>query len=232
MIKLQRSTDRRYLRSGSQEVWRTFDQGNVADRVRRGFRALEELNEVKLPPGSEFKLQSDENQESVTYVRKGRLVARHRPRGDEFLGPGCCQHGNPSRLMISSAGESPSQGAHLFVISMVPPHREEKDPSCERKHYPFSDRRGILRLIASPEGRAASLRLQQDVHIYSSLLDPGHHVVHELSVGRGAWLHVVAGKVQVVEHTLQAGDGASVDNELALSFTALDASEILLFDLA
>jgi redox-sensitive bicupin YhaK (pirin superfamily) len=112
------------------------------------------------------------------------------------------------------------------------PHRKEEEPSFERKHYPFSDRRGNLRLIASPDGSAASLRLQQDVRIYSSVLDPGRHMVHELRPGRGGWLQVVAGRVLLVDQSLEAGDGASLDDEPAVSFTAQVASEILLFDLA
>lgn len=33
--------------------------------------------------------------------------------------------------------------------------------------------------------------------MYSALLDPGQHVIHELLPGRIAWLHLVQGEVQV-----------------------------------
>jgi len=210
----------------------TFDQGNAADPFQRGFRALDALNEVKLRPGTEFKLQADGDHESVTYVREGRLAVRHKPRREEFLGPGYYQRADSHRWMITRApDESPFQGAHLFVSSLMP-HRNDGESSCERKYYPFSDRRGNLRLIASPDGSDASLRLRQDVRIYSSVLDPGCHVVHEVSPGRGVWLHVVAGRVRFFDQSLATGDGASLDDESALSFTAQEASEILLFDLA
>jgi redox-sensitive bicupin YhaK (pirin superfamily) len=232
MIKVQRAIDRRHMRSGSQEMWMTFDRGNVGDPFHRGFRALDLLNEVKLLPGTKFKLQSHGNQESVTYVREGSLLIRHRPRRDEVLGSGYCHRTNSRRVMITGVSDkSPLQKAHLFVSSMTP-HGKEEDPSSERKYYPYADRHGKLRLIASPDGSATSLRLQKDVRIYSSVLDPGHHVIHELSPGRGAWLHVVAGRVRLIDQSLEAGDGASMDDELAVSFTALEASEILLFNLA
>ena len=232
MIKVQRSTERRYLRSGSQEMWMTFDQGNVEKPLQRGFRALDVLNEVKLRPGKEFHLQPDGDRESVTYVREGRLAVCHKPRKDGFLGPGYCQRANSHRMWLTGApDESPFRGAHLFVSSLTP-HRSDGESSVERKHYPFSDRRGYLRLIASPDGGGASLRVQQDVRIYSSLLDPGHHVVHEVARGRGVWLHVIEGRVQLVDQSLGTGDGVSLDDELAISFTAQEESEILLFDLA
>lgn len=232
MIKLQRSTNRHHVRGESQEMWMTFDRGNTADPFHGGFRALDLLNEVKLLPGTKFKLESHENHESVTYVREGSLVVQHKPHRDEILGSGYCHRTNSHCFMITGAsGKSPFQGAHLFVSSMTP-HRREGEPSSERKHYPFADRRGKLRLIASPDGSVDSLRLQKDVRIFSSVLDPGHHVVHELIAGRGAWLHVVAGKVRLIDQSLETGDGASLDGELAVSFTAQEASEILLFDLA
>src|SRR4029079_986988 len=88
MMKLQRASERRHVRSKTQETWMTFDHRNAADPFHGGFRALGLLNEVKMFPGTELQLQSDGNQESVTYVREGRLIVRHRPRRDEFMGPG------------------------------------------------------------------------------------------------------------------------------------------------
>jgi hypothetical protein len=232
MIKFQKSADRSYVRRGSQETWQTFDPGNTADPFHRGFRALGLLNEVRLPPGTKFTVPSEGNQESVTYVREGSLVVRQRPRKEEYLRPGTYQRAKSHRLITARvSADSPSEGAHLFVISLTV-RGDEGEPTSERRLYPFADRRGNLRLIASPDGGGASLRLMEDVRIYSSVLDPGHHVIHELSPGRGAWLHVVAGRVRLIDQSLEAGDGASLAEELAVSFTAEEISEILLFDLA
>jgi redox-sensitive bicupin YhaK (pirin superfamily) len=95
----------------------------------------------------------------------------------------------------------------------------------------LAERRGVLRLILSPDGRNQSLRLRQNARVYSSILESGHHVIHELGAGRGAWLHVVSGRIQLIDHVLGTGDGASLVDEAAVSLTAKEASEILLFDL-
>jgi len=210
----------------------SFDERNSANPFHRGFRALGSLNEVRLFPGTEFTLPSEGVRESVTYVREGGLVVRHQPRREEFLGPGSCQRATARRLSVSGAsGKSPFQGAHIFVSSMTS-HWKNGASSCEYKHYPFADRRGALRLIASPEPCGTSLRLHQDVRIYSAVLDPGHHVIHELSPGRGGWLHVVSGNIGLIDQHLKTGDAVSIDEESAVSFTAQEASEVLLFDLA
>ena len=59
----------------------------------------------------------------------------------------------------------------------------------------------------------------------------GRHVVHQLSQGRSAWLHLVQGEVTFGDIVLTTGDGAGVTAERALSLTAREATEILLIDL-
>ena len=53
MIHLRKSTARHYVRTGALEIWTTFDPANRADPLHEGFRALETLNEVHLPPENE-----------------------------------------------------------------------------------------------------------------------------------------------------------------------------------
>jgi len=63
------------------------------------------------------------------------------------------------------------------------------------KRFSAAERRDGLCVVASPDGRKGSLRIHQDALVYSAMLDPGQHVVHELSPGRKAWLHVVQGEI-------------------------------------
>jgi redox-sensitive bicupin YhaK (pirin superfamily) len=232
MIKVQRSAERRYVRDGAMKMWKTFDPANLANPFHMGFRALESLNEVNLPVGTGFKLALGEDHEVVTYVRKGGLLVRNRPLNDQLLGPGWYQRTNSHPWTITRVPKtSPSHGTQLFLSSIrADPH--ELKASYEHKHFPFADQHGRLRLVASPHGEAGSLQIRQDVRLYSSLLEKGHHIVHELQVGRGAWLHVVAGRIRLIDQSLETGDGASLEDEAAVSFTAQEASEILLFDLA
>jgi redox-sensitive bicupin YhaK (pirin superfamily) len=67
--------------------------------------------------------------------------------------------------------------------------------------------------------------------LYSSLLDRGQHIIHELSEGRSAWLHIVQGAVTLGSVLLNAGDGAGILDERAVSMTAREGTEILLLDL-
>ena len=68
--------------------------------------------------------------------------------------------------------------------------------------------------------------------MYSALLEPGQHVVHTLTPGRAAWLHIVQGEVTFGDLVLTTGDGAGVTAERSVSLTAREDSEILLVDVA
>jgi redox-sensitive bicupin YhaK (pirin superfamily) len=88
-------------------------------------------------------------------------------------------------------------------------------------------------LLVAPDGQDGALRIHQDARLYSAILDEGEQVSHALVPGRGAWLQVARGRVTLNETTLEAGDGAQIENETTLTITGgAAASEILLFDLA
>ena len=116
--------------------------------------------------------------------------------------------------------------------SCLNPGRIVSGEQQQQKRFYSAERTGMLRLVASQGGKQASLVLDQNVRVYSAILLPGSHLVHEFEGGRTAWLHVVRGRIRLQEQSLRTGDGAAFVDELAASFTAQEPSEILLFDLA
>ena len=170
--------------------------------------------------------------EIVTYVREG-TVACEDPLGHSgVIHAGEFQHRMAALgARHREANASRASWAHVFQIRL---RRDAAalGPGREQKRFSTAERRGGLCIVASPDARRGSLRLRQDARMYSALLAPGQHVVHELPPGRAAWLHVVQGEVRLGDLVLTAGDGAGVATEHAVSLTACSDSEILLFDVA
>ena len=111
------------------------------------------------------------------------------------------------------------------------PSQADREANHEEKRFSVAERRGGLCVVASPDGRRGSLRIHQDSFVFSALLDPGQHIVHELPRGRSAWLHLVEGDAMLGDVVLTAGDGAGFTAERAISLTAREDTEILLLDL-
>jgi hypothetical protein len=203
----------------------TFDPSRSSDPFCRGFHALQTLTEDRLLTEGPLCLDPRSGVDVVTYVQEGtwiRPVAGHLEAG-EFERASDPRGGSPASSGASAARVF--QGC-ITATAAAP------GPALERRRFPRADREGILRLVASPDGKEDSLRVRQDVRLYSSILLRGHHVIHELSRGRGAWLQVITGSVRLLDDRLGAGDGAALESEPSMALTACEPSEILLFDLA
>lgn len=231
MFTVRRDEDRHHLRRRRQESWRTFFGQSRLNARADGFGALTSLDESRFAPGAGTTRHVHREVEIVTYVREGALAHE-----DSLGRSGVIHAGEFQRMTAGSGlrhGETNASGsgwAHIFQVGVRPSERG-LEPSHEQQRFPAAERRGLLRVVASPDGRGRSLRLHLDALLYSAILDPGQHLIHELSVGRAAWLHLVEGSVSLGDVLLLRGDGAAITAERAVSLTAQDASEILLLDL-
>jgi redox-sensitive bicupin YhaK (pirin superfamily) len=231
MIRVRTSEQRRHVQNAGRDTWMTFDPLNPEDPLHAGFQPLESINEEGFAPGASVMLQPEKDLELLTYLWKGALIQEDHSGSTSVLEAGECgrshaPRGTPQRVFNGSMTEQ----AHAFRCGILTDPNGSR-PRAEKKRFPLADRKGILRLIASPDGRNESLRLREDIRVFSSLLDTGHHLIHELAPGRKAWLHVVTGRILLVDQPLRSGDGASLVEEAAVSLTAREPSEILLFDL-
>lgn len=229
MITLRRGDERRQDPEGRQEAWVTFHPQDRTGPLVDGFGVLERLEERRLPPGGALRRHRHREAEVVTYVREGALAYEDSPGHS-----GVIQAGEFERQTAGSrhreTNASQTDATHLFRI-WLHPWEAGLAPSREQRRFSVAQRHGGLCLVVSPDARKGSLRIHQDVLVYSALLDPGQHVIHELPSGRRAWLHLVEGEATLGELLLTAGDGAGVEAERAVSFTVRERAEVLLLDL-
>ena len=232
MITVRRAEARHHDRRRKQSVWLTFDPRNRQDPLADGFGVLEILSEDRLRPGAAIPRGRRRAAELVTYVREGSLAYEDSLGFSGVIHAGEFQHLTAGRALYhSQANASRTESAHVFQASLSPT-AAELAPSREQRRFSAAERRGGLCIVASPDARGHSLRVQQDVRIYSTILETGQHIVHELASDRRAWLHLVQGEAIVDDIILTGGDGAGFTTERAVSLTAREPSELLLFDLA
>ena len=231
MLTLRRNNKRRHVQLGNQDIWLTFYPNERAEPEADGFGNLLAINEMLLPAGEISPQTKGAGAEIVTYVYRG-VLAQEDSNGDS----GVVHSGEFQRMIIGHGvrhkekNPSRTDGTHLFRI-FLHPFVAGLDSAQEQMRFPVAQRHNLLCVIASPDGRKKSLKILQDALIYSSVLDPGHHLIHELLTGRSVWLHVVSGEVSLQEIILTQGDGVGVTAEPSVSVTAQENSEILLVDL-
>jgi redox-sensitive bicupin YhaK (pirin superfamily) len=234
MLNVRRSAELRHTGKENQTTWMTFDRENKADRLGDGFGSLKMLNEEILPHGRTIMLHTHTHKAMVivTYVEEGVIIYHGPLERSDML-----EEGDFHRINVSPEDHEYNFNAilsgytHVFQSGFTSDFNS-MEPGGRKKLFTHADRHGILKLIASPDGRAASLPIQQDVFMYSAVIRAGQHLVHKLNPGRNAWLHVVKGGILANGLHLQTGDGAGFSDESSVSIAAQQATEILLFDLA
>ncbi len=211
----------------------TFDPQNEADPLKNGFGSLEILNEEILSPKSGFTVHTRKNMIVVTYVRDGMMIHIGPLEKPDFMMTSDFQWAKvtPDKNQYAF-NASESEDAHIFQCGFSPRGGIFESTGEIKKLFTHAERKGILKLIASSDGRESSLAIRQDIEIYSTLLYTGNHMIHEISPNRSAWLQVVKGHVRVNDFQLQTGDGAGFSDERTASFIAQIPTEILIFELS
>ncbi|HEY3459302.1 MAG TPA: quercetin 2,3-dioxygenase, partial [Casimicrobiaceae bacterium] len=116
-----------------------------------------------------------------------------------------------------------------FLQIWIEPDRRGVAPSYEQKHFPDAEKRGRLRLIASPDGNDGSVSIHQDARMYAGLFDGDESARLDLAPDRVGYVHVARGSVDVNGHRLSAGDAITADRGIALRDGR--AAEVLVFAL-
>src|SRR5262245_59011571 len=232
MITIRPSERRGTFDHGWLETHHTFSFADYYDPNFMGFRALRVINEDTVQPGRGFGTHPHRDMEIATCVLDGALAHRDSLGTGSVIRPGDVQRMTAGRgIRHSEYNASAAEPVHLLQIWLFPEQRG-LEPGYEQRTFADGERRNWLRLVASRDGRGGSLTIHQDADLYAGLLDAGQRVVQPLRPGRHAWVQVARGAVTLNGQPLRAGDGAAVADETALDLTAVDAADVLVFDLA
>jgi len=230
MITHRRAEDRGRGEYGWLTARYGFAFANYHDLDHMGFRSLRVLNEDRIAGGGAFPTHPHRDMEILTYVITGGLEHRDSMGNGSLISPGEFQLMSAGTgVQHSEANASATEPLHLLQIWMLP-DEGGLEPSYQQER--FDDRGNELRLVVSGDARAGSLRIHQDLDLYSCLLETGESVQHELRQGRHAWIQLVSGRVRLNGETLEAGDGAALSEEAAIELHAEKDADLLLFDMA
>lgn len=231
MLQVRKSAERGHARHGWLESHHTFSFAGYHDPRHMGFRTLRVINEDRIQPGKGFDTHSHRDMEILSYVVEGALEHRDSMGNGSVILPGELQ------LMRAGTGvthseynHSKTDAVHLLQIWLIP-DAEGLEPAYDQRAFPAEERRGRLRLVASPTGAEGSVRIHQDASLFATLLEAGESVKHALSPDRYVWVQLVKGGLSVNGAQLEAGDGIAIAKESAIELLASDDSEALLFEL-
>lgn len=232
MLTVRHADDRGHADHGWLDSRHTFSFADYWDPAHMGFRALRVINEDRVAPGGGFPTHPHRDMEIISYVLAGALAHRDSMGTGSVIRPGEVQRMSAGTgVRHSEHNALRDQPVHFLQIWLIPDRRGHT-PSYEQKVFPEAERRGRLRLVASPDGADGSVSIHQDVRLYGALLDGDERAELALAPGRHAWVQVARGAVEVNGVRLTAGDGAALSDEPRVTLTGGREAEVLVFDLA
>ena len=234
MIAVRPADQRGHFNHGWLDTYHTFSFDQYRDPKHVHFRALRVINEDTVAPGRGFGMHPHENMEIITYVLSGALEHRDSLGTGEAIRPGDGQRMSAGTgIRHSEFNPSPTEPVHLLQIWIIPDKDKfDREPSYEQKPFAEAEKRGRWRLIASPTGEQGSVTIQSDAKLLVTKLAAGESLPIALDPRRYGWLQMAKGAASLNGTQLNQGDGAAVTEESALTLTASEEAEVLLFDLA
>lgn len=233
MIQIRRANERGHANYGWLDTYHTFSFSDYYDPEFMGFRSLRVINEDWVKPGYGFPTHPHRDMEIITYVLEGALEHKDSMGTGSVIRPGEVQKMSAGTgVRHSEFNHSKTEPVHLLQI-WIQPQKAGIKPMYQQKNIPAAEKKGKLRLIASPEAPNAAVTLYQDAELYATQLSASESVTYPLEQGRHAWVQVARGNVKVNGKDLNSGDGAAITSEAEIRITGADHdSEVLLFDLA
>jgi redox-sensitive bicupin YhaK (pirin superfamily) len=228
-MQVRLARERGHATHGWLDSWHTFSFADYYDPRFMGFGPLRVINEDRILKGTGFGTHGHRDMEILTYVLEGAIAHRDSMGTGSTIVPGDVQRMSAGTGVRHSEHNAAEITTHFLQI-WIEPDRRGIAPSYEQKRFPSEDKRGRLRLIASPDGRDGSLTLHQDALVYAGLFDGAERAEHRLASGRKGYVHVARGSLTASGRPLGAGDALMVEGEpIALERGA--GAEVLVFDL-
>lgn len=232
MITTRPARERGHANHGWLDTYHTFSFADYYDPRHMGFRSLRVINEDRVAAGQGFGKHPHRDMEIISYVLEGALEHSDSMGTGSTIRPGEVQRMSAGTgVTHSEFNGSKTEPVHFMQIWLIPDKRGIA-PGYEQKAFSDAEKRGRLRLVASPDGADGSLKIHTDARLYAGLLDKGQRTELGVLPGRGAWVQVARGKVLVNGVALEAGDGASLDEESTVKLEGVEPAEVLVFDLA
>ena len=232
MLTVRKSQERGHADHGWLNSFHSFSFAGYYDPNHMGFGNLRVINEDRIAPGRGFGTHGHRDMEIISYVLSGELAHKDSMGNIKGIPPGDVQRMSAGTgVQHSEFNHAEGQTTHFLQI-WIEPNVGGIPPSYEQKTFPDGQKRGALRLVASPDGRDGSVTIHADACLYAGLIDAQETVDKALDPARKTYVHLVRGTLQVNGQALSAGDAALMEGESSLSLTEGRDSEVLVFDLA
>ena len=232
MLTIRPSQERGYADHGWLKSFHSFSFAGYYDPKHMGFGNLRVINEDRVAAGGGFGTHAHRDMEIISYVLDGELAHQDSMGNVKAIPPGDVQRMSAGNGVQHSEFYHAEGKATHFLQIWIQPNVKGIPPSYEQKAFAAEEKRGQLRLVASPDGANGSVLIHADASLYAGLFDGAETAKVAIDPKRKAYVHLVRGEASVNGVELHGGDAAMIEAESAVTIDRGRDAEVLVFDLA
>jgi len=231
MTEIRRSNERGFADHGWLKSFHTFSFADYFDPEHVQVGPLRVINEDRVAAGQGFGTHGHRDMEIISYVLDGELAHKDSMGNGSTIRPGDVQRMSAgSGVRHSEFNPSSTNPVHFLQI-WIQPNAQGIEPSYEEKRFSVQEKRGRLRMIASPDQADGSVLIHQDARVYAGLFDGEETATLNVEPGRTLYVHVARGTVTANDTVLNAGDAVTLTDTEKLELNRGQQAEVLVFDL-
>ena len=229
--QIRRGNERGFADHGWLKSFHSFSFADYFDPQHVEFGPLRVINEDRVQAGAGFGTHGHRDMEIISYVLSGELAHKDSMGNGSTIRPGDVQRMSAGAgVRHSEFNPSSSEPVHFLQI-WISPNQQGIEPSYEEKTFERAEKRGRLRLIASPDRAFGSVLIRQDARVYAGLFDGDERATLEVSPARRVYVHVARGTVRANGVALESGDALKLSETSGLTLQEGREAEVLVFDL-
>ena len=230
MQTLRKAEDRGHANHGWLDSYHSFSFADYYDPEHVSYGPLRVINEDRVQAGAGFGTHGHRDMEIISYVLDGALAHEDSMGNGSTIVPGDVQRMSAGTGVRHSEFNHNKSGVTHFLQIWIQPKFTGIKPSYEQKHFSAEEKRGRLRLIASPDGRDGSVSMNQDALLFAGLFDGEETAEQVIAASRRAYIHVARGSVTINGQVLRSGDALKTGAG-TIRIEGGRAAEVLVFDL-
>lgn len=231
MQEIRRSSERGYADHGWLQSYHSFSFADYFDPRHVQFGPLRVINEDRVAAGQGFGTHGHRDMEIISYVLAGALAHKDSIGNGSTIRPGDVQRMSAGTGVRHSEFNPSDRELVHFLQIWIQPSEPGIEPSYEEKRFNADEKRGRLRLIASPDRADGSVLIHQDARVYVGLFDGEESAVLRVANGRKVYVHVARGSMTADDTPLDAGDALKLTDTTLLALRNGRDAEVLVFDL-
>ena len=207
-----------------------FSFDRYRDPEQMGVGALRVFNDDRIVAGAEWPLHPHQDIESLTYVVEGHFLHADSLGNNGRLEPGAAQVMSFSHAgdLHSEKNGSPDEPMR-FIQFWILPSTRGLETSVQQRQFTLEERTDRWLQIMGPAG-TDGLDLAQDARALVSHLTDAGRLEHAFAPGRGGYLYVIDGRLDLDGDRLRTGDAAKITGATTLTLTTDIAAEVILID--